>query len=253
MMELEREKSLGEGVWRGFYTVAPASSHRSTSKSRFVLREVLKKKTALVSKDQVLYLLQEEEKEVKPESHFSWRKLEERALSLRGERVELEREKILGEGVWRGFYTVAPASSHRSTSKSRFVLREVLKKKTALVSKNQVLCLLQEEEKEVKIEGEENEPGCIRLCGSGLNWVKERLVAFDPVGHTYAYEITESNMGFGDYLSFIKLIPAGEEGCQVEWSFEADPVDGWTKDGLVSYMQTALEAMGNAVLLNNGK
>ncbi|KAL0906701.1 hypothetical protein M5K25_025216 [Dendrobium thyrsiflorum] len=60
-----------------------------------------------------------------PESHFSWRKLEERALSLRGERVELEREKSLGEGVWRGFYTVAPASSHRSTSKSRFILREV--------------------------------------------------------------------------------------------------------------------------------
>ncbi|KAL0919969.1 hypothetical protein M5K25_009063 [Dendrobium thyrsiflorum] len=150
-VELEREKSLGEGVWRGFYTVAPASSHQSTSKSRFVLREVLKKKTALVSKDQVLCLLQEEEKEVKPESHFSWRKLEERALILRGERVELEREKSLGEGVWRGFYTVAPASSHRSTSKSRFVLREVLKKKTALMSKDQVLCLLQEEEKEVKV------------------------------------------------------------------------------------------------------
>ncbi|KAL0921242.1 hypothetical protein M5K25_008299 [Dendrobium thyrsiflorum] len=65
MVELEREKSLGEGVWRGFYTVAPASSHRSTSMSRFVLREVLKKKTALVSKDQVLFLLQEEEKGVR--------------------------------------------------------------------------------------------------------------------------------------------------------------------------------------------
>ncbi|XP_020679512.1 lachrymatory-factor synthase-like [Dendrobium catenatum] len=104
-----------------------------------------------------------------------------------------------------------------------------------------------------KIEGEENEPGCIRLCGSRLNWVKERLVTFDPVGHTYAYEITESNMGFGNYLSFVKLIPAGEEGCQVEWAFEADPVDGWTKDGLVSYMQTALEAMEKAILLNNGK
>ncbi|KAL0912824.1 hypothetical protein M5K25_016233 [Dendrobium thyrsiflorum] len=73
-----------------------------------------------------------------PESRFSWRKLEERALSLRRERVELEREKSLGEGVWRGFYTVAPASSHRSTSKSRFVLREVLTKKTTLVSKDQV-------------------------------------------------------------------------------------------------------------------
>ncbi|KAL0921112.1 hypothetical protein M5K25_008149 [Dendrobium thyrsiflorum] len=54
MVELEREKILGGGVWRGFHTVAPASSHRSTSKSRFVLREVLKKKTALVSKDQRL-------------------------------------------------------------------------------------------------------------------------------------------------------------------------------------------------------
>ncbi|KAL0928527.1 hypothetical protein M5K25_000415 [Dendrobium thyrsiflorum] len=216
MVELEREKSLGEGVWRGFYTVAPASSHRSTSKSRFVLREVLKKKIALVSKDQVLCLLQEEEKVVnvlcltglverfvrasppccgskrrvtiifsailggeapgsgrrlckslwQPESRFSLKKLEERALSLRGERVELEREKSLGEGVWRGFYTVAPASSHRSTSKSRFVLREVLKKKTALVSKDQVLCLLQEEEKEVKV-----------LCLTGL---VERFVRASP-------------------------------------------------------------------------
>ncbi|KAL0920276.1 hypothetical protein M5K25_009399 [Dendrobium thyrsiflorum] len=85
---------------------------------------------------------------------FSWttRELHKRALSLRGERVELEREKSLGEGVWRGFYTVAPTSSHRSTSKSRFILREVLKKKTALVSKDQVLCLLQEEEKGVRID-----------------------------------------------------------------------------------------------------
>ncbi|KAL0910221.1 hypothetical protein M5K25_021178 [Dendrobium thyrsiflorum] len=92
-----------------------------------------------------------------PKCHFSWRKLEERALGLRGETVELEREKILGEGVWRGFHMVAPASSHRSTSKSRFVLRELLKKKTALVSKDQVLCLLQEEEKGVKV-----------LCLTGL-------------------------------------------------------------------------------------
>ncbi|KAL0911965.1 hypothetical protein M5K25_017905 [Dendrobium thyrsiflorum] len=188
-VELEREKSLGEGVWRGFHMVAPASSHRSTSKSRFVLREVLKKKTALVSKVQVLCLLLEEEKGVRysaspdlasessdqeldnesplfklftkdlagvfgsQKGHFSWRKLEERALSLRGERVELEREKSLGEGVWRGFHTVAPASLHRSTSKSRFVLREVLKKKTALVSKVQVLCLLLEEEKGVSFLG----------------------------------------------------------------------------------------------------
>ncbi|KAL0921345.1 hypothetical protein M5K25_008408 [Dendrobium thyrsiflorum] len=89
-----------------------------------------------------------------------------RALSLRGERVELEREKILGGGVWRGFHTVALASSHRSTSKSRFVLREVLKKKTALVSKDQVLCLLQEEEKGVKV-----------LCLTGL---VERFVRASP-------------------------------------------------------------------------
>lgn len=104
-----------------------------------------------------------------------------------------------------------------------------------------------------KLEGEENKPGCVRFCRSRLDWAKERLVAFDPVGHTYAYEITESNMGFGHYLSTIKVTPAGEGGSRVEWSFEADPVEGWTEDGLVSYLQTALEGMENAILLNNEK
>ncbi|KAL0911962.1 hypothetical protein M5K25_017901 [Dendrobium thyrsiflorum] len=83
--------------------------------------------------------------------HFSWRKLEERALSLRRKGWSLRGEEPWKKGVWRGFYTVAPTSSHQSTSKSRFVLREVLEKKTALVSKDQVLCLLQEEEKEVRL------------------------------------------------------------------------------------------------------
>ncbi|KAL0912000.1 hypothetical protein M5K25_017941 [Dendrobium thyrsiflorum] len=122
-------------------------------------------------KNQELMIIDEKPPMSEPESHFSWRKLEERDLSLRGERVEIEREKSLGEGVWRGFYTVAPASSHRSTSKSRFVLREVLKKKTALVSKDQVLCLLQEEEKEVSCTSDRQKTSKLGRIGNLLQSV----------------------------------------------------------------------------------
>ncbi|XP_020592580.1 lachrymatory-factor synthase-like [Phalaenopsis equestris] len=98
-----------------------------------------------------------------------------------------------------------------------------------------------------KLEGEENKPGCVRFCSEGRNWAKERLVSFDPVDRCYSYVVTESNMGFGDYLATIKVVPAGEQGCKIEWSFEADPVEGWTEDGFVSFMQTAFETLGNAI------
>ncbi|KAL0909956.1 hypothetical protein M5K25_020871 [Dendrobium thyrsiflorum] len=158
-VELEREKILRggfKGVWRGFHTVTTASSHRSTYKSRFILREVLGRRRLLWCQRTRFSAFT---RRVKKESRFSvgFRRKQkesrfsaspdlasessdqeldnERALSLRGERVELEREKILGggfKGVWRGFHTVAPASSHRSTSKSRFVLREVLGRRRLL-------------------------------------------------------------------------------------------------------------------------
>ncbi|KAG0494294.1 hypothetical protein HPP92_005288 [Vanilla planifolia] len=59
-----------------------------------------------------------------------------------------------------------------------------------------------------KVEGEESVPGCIRFCSSGLNWAKERLVEFDPVGRSYKYEVMENNMGFGQYLATFMVLSA---------------------------------------------
>ncbi|KAG0492177.1 hypothetical protein HPP92_005575 [Vanilla planifolia] len=99
-----------------------------------------------------------------------------------------------------------------------------------------------------KVEGQESEPGCIRFCSSGLNWAKERLVEFDPVGRSYKYEVMENNMGFGQYLATFMVLSA-EKGCRIEWSFEADPVENWTLDGLVSYLQANLEALRRKISL----
>ncbi|XP_008804606.1 lachrymatory-factor synthase [Phoenix dactylifera] len=99
-----------------------------------------------------------------------------------------------------------------------------------------------------KLEGNEGEPGCMRYCAGSVNrsapaqevgWSKERLVAFDPAGRSYTYEIVESNKGFGRYTATIRVVPDPEgvaEGCCIEWCFAADPVRGWTRAGFVAFL-----------------
>ncbi|VAH63775.1 unnamed protein product [Triticum turgidum subsp. durum] len=50
------------------------------------------------------------------------------------------------------------------------------------------------------------------------------------------YEVVETNKGFGRYRATIGVEP-DPAGCAVRWSFEADPVEGWTLEGFVGFLE----------------
>ncbi|KAI0499570.1 hypothetical protein KFK09_017776 [Dendrobium nobile] len=79
--------------------------------------------------------------------YSSTKKLEERALKGKEERVELEREKVLVgfKGVWRGFHTVAMASLYLNAIIFKIFLEEIFgKKKIYVTLKNQATPLHRE-------------------------------------------------------------------------------------------------------------
>ncbi|XP_008794116.1 lachrymatory-factor synthase-like [Phoenix dactylifera] len=106
-----------------------------------------------------------------------------------------------------------------------------------------------------KVAGVEGQPGCVRYCaaapsdgGKLVRWSKEELLGFDPVARSYCYEVTGSNIGFGRYMATFKVLAEeGEAGCKLEWSFESEPVEGWTQESLIAYLQTGLEGMARRV------
>lgn len=98
-----------------------------------------------------------------------------------------------------------------------------------------------------RVEGVEGQPGCVRYCAGGevaVSWVKEKLLAIDPIERTLSYEIVDNNAGFGSYVATFAVLPEPDgDGCTIEWSFVADPVEGLTQAGLVSYLDSLLQAM----------
>jgi hypothetical protein len=105
------------------------------------------------------------------------------------------------------------------------------------------------------IHGTNGEPGCIRYCagfsipsdGAGadkpVSWCKERLTAVDNEGRSLSYEIVDSNIGFKSYITTVKIVPQGADGCVIEWSFTVDPVEGWVLDDLVKKYEVGLQRM----------
>ncbi|AEC07750.1 putative polyketide cyclase/dehydrase, START-like domain superfamily [Arabidopsis thaliana] len=101
------------------------------------------------------------------------------------------------------------------------------------------------------VHGNNGEQGCIRFCSgfsigsngvdSAARWSKEKLVAVNPVERVMRYEIVESNTGFESYVSTVKILPRGEDGCVIEWSFTVDPVRGLSLENLVKKYEKALE------------
>jgi hypothetical protein len=101
------------------------------------------------------------------------------------------------------------------------------------------------------VEGAAGRPGCVRHCAGPVNmaarnaeddegaaaagWSRERLVGIDHAARWYSYELVESNKGFGRYRATVRVEP-DPAGCAVAWSFEADPIQGWTLDGFVGFL-----------------
>ncbi|XP_043719854.1 lachrymatory-factor synthase-like [Telopea speciosissima] len=115
------------------------------------------------------------------------------------------------------------------------------------------------------LEGVSGQSGCIRYCAKTISttsapaseseekkmettmWAKERLVAIDPVERWLSYEVTENNIGMKSYMATMKVLQlsksAKEEGCQIEWSFVADPVESLTFEGFLSNFESILQGM----------
>nr|XP_043612048.1 lachrymatory-factor synthase-like [Erigeron canadensis] len=102
------------------------------------------------------------------------------------------------------------------------------------------------------VQGTNGEVGCIRYCaGSSLpnedggvdkaSWSKERLVAVDPKQMSMSYEMVDCNVGFKSYLSTIKVVSNGANGCVVNWSFSINPIEGLTYVYLVEKYQNGLD------------
>ncbi|KAF3788877.1 Lachrymatory-factor synthase [Nymphaea thermarum] len=105
--------------------------------------------------------------------------------------------------------------------------------------------------------GVAGEPGCVRYTagkgiesadGEGVAWARERLVSIDPAGRKLSYEITENNVGWGQYEAAMEVIEGGgmtEDGggCRIEWSFRMEPMEGGSEEGVAAYLGHTLEEM----------
>lgn len=99
------------------------------------------------------------------------------------------------------------------------------------------------------VDGDPSLPGCVRYCartsatGEVEDWAKEKLTAIDPAGRALSYVLLENSVGLGAYEATIKVVPDVGDGCCIEWSFVADPVGSWGRDGLLEYVDSSLKAM----------
>ncbi|GMQ06393.1 hypothetical protein CsSME_00051009 [Camellia sinensis var. sinensis] len=103
------------------------------------------------------------------------------------------------------------------------------------------------------IEGISGQPGCVRYCSgfrtpvnSGdeiVNWTKQKLLSIDPKNMTFSYSIVDGNVGFNSYVSTVKVVPRGEQGCDIEWRYEVEPVQGWQPQDLDCFIGSGLQVM----------
>ncbi|KAK2661282.1 hypothetical protein Ddye_007815 [Dipteronia dyeriana] len=115
-----------------------------------------------------------------------------------------------------------------------------------------------------QVEGEPGKPGLILYCASTTQtfssdgtddqesttttttteWAKEKLLMIDPIQRCLSYEVIDSNIGFKSYVATSKVLPIiNGGGCKIEWSFVADPVEGWSQEGLASYIDYCVQFM----------
>ncbi|KAJ8641049.1 hypothetical protein MRB53_017743 [Persea americana] len=113
------------------------------------------------------------------------------------------------------------------------------------------------------IEGVEGQPGDVRYCAvtslsssnggeKTFSWAKEKLMAIHPIGRTVTYEIidnvtsvTNNNTEFGAYVAILAVLAEPEDGCTIQWSCEAHPVEDSRvgPEALVSFYEFALQGV----------
>ncbi|RLN29019.1 lachrymatory-factor synthase-like [Panicum miliaceum] len=107
--------------------------------------------------------------------------------------------------------------------------------------------------------GDDGRPGCVRYVaslapaaagGAGrevASWAREELLEIDGGARRLAYAVIGSSMGFGRYVASMAVAADGDEAaagrCRLVWAFECDPVQGWSLDGLLGYLDGGVKAI----------
>jgi mxaD protein len=69
------------------------------------------------------------------------------------------------------------------------------------------------------VEGTNNSVGAVRLLTlKGGGTIKEKLLRFDPAGHTFKYTILEGVLPVSDYFSSLSVTSVGKHQALVTWS-----------------------------------
>lgn len=84
---------------------------------------------------------------------------------------------------------------------------------------------------------------------SGEQWALEELLATDAAARSVRYAVLDSSLGLRGYTATLKVAP--EEGlgggCRIEWSFECDPGERLSREGLAAYLHAGAKAMAERV------
>ncbi|XP_047043220.1 lachrymatory-factor synthase-like [Lolium rigidum] len=108
-----------------------------------------------------------------------------------------------------------------------------------------------------RVAGEDGSPGCVRYVASHpageegqeqeqlqVKWAHEELLELDDAARRLSYAVVGGNMGFGRYVATMTVAEETEAaGCRIVWEFECEPVQGWSRDGLVGYLDGAVKGM----------
>jgi len=74
-------------------------------------------------------------------------------------------------------------------------------------------------EKDEIVEGKNNTVGAVRLLTlKGGGTIKEKLLAYDPAGHSFAYSIVEGVIPVSSYKSNFSVKSTGDNQSSVTWS-----------------------------------
>lgn len=102
------------------------------------------------------------------------------------------------------------------------------------------------------VEGINGQPGCVRYCAGfktpvnngdeTVNWTKQKLLSIDPTELCFSYSIIDGNVGFNSYISTVKVVP-NEGGCNIQWWYEVEAVEGWTLEDLDAFIGSGLQVM----------
>jgi hypothetical protein len=110
-----------------------------------------------------------------------------------------------------------------------------------------------------RVAGEDGRPGCVRYVASRpapeqeqeqpeAKWAHEELLELDDAARRLSYAVIGGNMGFGRYVATMTVAEEAETaGCRIVWEFECEPVQGWTRDGLVGYLQDAVKGIAGRI------